>query len=194
MAVGHALVKVEAQGLPHFTFGDSKAVKKGDWVMALGHPGGPYPDVQPAFAAGRVIDLERKLPVGMMSKYYNHAIVTDVPIYAGDSGGPLIDEAGQLVGINGAIVMINELAFAIPIHQILADLYDWKGISEGVVPTYPSGLWTWSWAGNGSQPTNPARELPADLLAVVSLLRRVQLVQTPTVAGATIDLDAITAA
>ena len=115
----YSLVKIDAKGLPFFEIGDSATVKTGDWVVALGHPGGPYPDVQPAFAAGKVRGLDAKLPVGMMSKYYNHAIITDAPIFAGDSGGPLVDLEGKLVGINGAIVMINELAFAVPINQIM---------------------------------------------------------------------------
>ncbi|MGE0713714.1 MAG: S1C family serine protease, partial [Planctomycetota bacterium] len=132
----YSLIKIEAKGLPVFELGDSDTVKTGDWVVALGHPGGPYKDLQPAFAAGRVRALDMKLPVGFMKKYYNHAIMTDVPIFAGDSGGPLVDAKGRLVGINGAIVMINEMAFAIPLNQIkphLADLKQGKNI-EGEPP------------------------------------------------------------
>lgn len=117
-----ALIKIEAEGLPTFPLGDSDSVQIGDWVMALGHPGGPYGDLQPAFAAGKVRGLHRKLPVGLMQKYYNDAIMTDVPIFAGDSGGPLVNLKGELVGINGAIVMINEMAFAVPLNQIMGDL------------------------------------------------------------------------
>lgn len=132
----YALVKVEAEGLIPFALGDSDSVQPGDWVAALGHPGGPYADLQPAFAAGKVRSLDRKLPVGMMSKYYNHAIMTDVPIFAGDSGGPLVNLAGELVGINGAIVMINEYAFAIPLNQIQADMEALKAgeVIEGEPP------------------------------------------------------------
>ena len=122
VAQDYALIKIEAKGLSTFTIGDSDTVKAGDWVAALGHPGGPYNDVQPAFAAGRVRALGMKLPVGMMKKYYNNAIMTDVPIYAGDSGGPLVNSKGELVGINGAIVQINEMAFAVPINQVMADI------------------------------------------------------------------------
>jgi S1-C subfamily serine protease len=118
----YALIKVEAKDLPVFTIGDSDTVKAGDWVMALGHPGGPYADLQPAFAAGKVRSLHRKLPVGFMEKFYNDAIMTDVPIFAGDSGGPLVNMKGELVGINGAIVMINEMAFAVPTNQIMKEL------------------------------------------------------------------------
>jgi S1-C subfamily serine protease len=131
-----ALVKIDATGLQAFELGDSDTVHAGDWVVALGHPGGPYNDLQPAFAAGRVRALHRKLPVGFMEKYYNDAIMTDCPIYAGDSGGPLVNLDGKLVGINGAIVMINEMAFAIPLNQILRDLDGLKAgqVAEGVPP------------------------------------------------------------
>lgn len=118
----YSLIKIEAANLPFFKIGDSSTVKTGQWVAALGHPGGPYADKKPAFAAGKVRALDVKLPVGFMKKYYNHAIMTDVPIYAGDSGGPLINDKGELVGINGAIVMINEMAFAVPINQIMKEL------------------------------------------------------------------------
>src|SRR5205807_1517807 len=118
----YALIKIDGQDLPCFEMGDSSTVAPGQWVVALGHPGGPYPDVQPAFAAGKVRGLHRKLPVGFMEKYYNDAIMTDCPIFAGDSGGPLVDLDGKLVGINGAIVMINDMAFAVPLNQIKLDL------------------------------------------------------------------------
>ncbi|HBP20858.1 MAG TPA: hypothetical protein DEA08_24100 [Planctomycetes bacterium] len=137
----YALIKIEAQGLPVFTMGDSDTVKEGDWVAALGHPGGPYRDVQPAFAAGRVRGLDMKLPVGLMQKYYNHAIMTDVPIFAGDSGGPLINAKGELIGINGAIVMINEMAFAVPMNQIKPDLAALK--AGKVIEGEPPGPQAW---------------------------------------------------
>jgi S1-C subfamily serine protease len=132
----YSLIKIEARGLATFEMGDSDAVRKGDWVAALGHPGGPYKDVQPAFAAGRVRGLDMQLPVGFMKKFYNHAIMTDVPIFAGDSGGPLVNLKGELVGINGAIVMINEMAFAIPMNQIKKDLAALKAgkVIEGEPP------------------------------------------------------------
>jgi S1-C subfamily serine protease len=129
-----ALVKIDATDIPCFEMGDSDTVQYGQWVVALGHPGGPYPDVQPAFAAGKVRGLHRKFPIGMMEKYYNDAIMTDVPIFAGDSGGPLVDLEGKLIGINGAIIMINDLAFAVPLNQIKGELDAIKGgqVLEGI--------------------------------------------------------------
>jgi len=118
----YALVKIEETGLSFYETGDSSAVKVGDWVVALGHPGGPYEDVQPAFAAGRITNLHRKLPVQMMDRFYDDGIQTDVPIFAGNSGGPLVSLDGKLVGLNGAIMFLNENAYAVPINEPLADL------------------------------------------------------------------------
>lgn len=126
----YALLKVEATGLPFFEIGDSANLKVGQWAVALGHPGGPYADLQPAFASGRVTGLHRKLPVQFMQRYYNDAIQTDCPIYAGNSGGPLVDLEGKLLGLNGAILQINDNAYAAPIHQIIARLAELKAGKE----------------------------------------------------------------
>ena len=115
-----ALLKIDAQGLDAFPVGDSDTVKAGDWVMALGHPGGPYPDKQPAFTAGVVRALDAQMVEAMHGKFYNHAIVVDTPIFSGNSGGPLVNLEGELVGINAAIIQINELGFSIPTNQIMA--------------------------------------------------------------------------
>ena len=115
-----ALLKIDAQGLDAFPVGDSDTVKAGDWVMALGHPGGPYLDKQPAFTAGVVRALDAQMVEAMHGKFYNHAIVVDTPIFSGNSGGPLVNLKGELVGINAAIIQINELGFSIPTNQIMA--------------------------------------------------------------------------
>jgi putative serine protease PepD len=91
-------------------------------VIGLGHPGGPYVDRKPAVAVGRVTGLHKKLPVQFNVKYYDDAIQTDAPIFAGNSGGPLVNLRGELIGINGAILLVNDNAYATPIHEIASDL------------------------------------------------------------------------
>ena len=118
----YALIKIDASDLSFYETADSTRLEVGQWVVALGHPGGPYEDVQPAFAAGKITALHRKLPVQMMDRFYDDGIQTDVPIFAGNSGGPLVNLEGKLVGLNGAIILINDNAFAVPIHEALADL------------------------------------------------------------------------
>ena len=97
----YALIKIEAQGLAYFELGDSGAVKVNEWVAALGHPGGLRDDNDPTFATGKVTGLNRKL-LAAMTIYYPDSIRTDIPISPGNSGGPLVDMNGKLVGINGA--------------------------------------------------------------------------------------------
>lgn len=127
----YALLKIEPKKeLPTFEIGSSAKVVAGQWVVALGHPGGPYADKQPAFAAGRVTRLHCKLPVQFMQRYYNDAIQTDCPIYAGNSGGPLVSLDGKLLGLNGAILQINDNAYAVPIDQVMAKLKEMKAGSD----------------------------------------------------------------
>ncbi len=134
----YALLKVEVDhALSFFEKGDSSAIEVGDWMVALGHPGGPYPDLRPGVSFGRVTGLHRKLPVQMFDRYYNDAIQTDCPIYAGNSGGPLVDLDGKLLGLNGAILLVNDNAYAVPINEIDTNLdtlmagRDVEGIKAG---------------------------------------------------------------
>lgn len=118
----YAVLDIDAENLTPFPLGDSDRVRVRDWVIALGHPGGPYEDLQPAVAVGRVRGLHKKLPVQMNQKFYDDAIQTDCPIFGGNSGGPLVNLAGELVGINGAILLAGDKAYAVPVNEILADL------------------------------------------------------------------------
>ncbi|WP_372367293.1 S1C family serine protease [Candidatus Uabimicrobium sp. HlEnr_7] len=133
----YALIKIKGKEFPYFEYGNSDELSMLEWVVALGHPGGPYFDDQPAVACGRIRGFHKKLPIQMGVKFYDDAIQTDVPIFAGNSGGPLIDLDGKLIGINGAIMLVNELAFSVPINEIVADIKtmtagrDVKGRSPG---------------------------------------------------------------
>ena len=91
-----ALLKVEAdEALPFVPFGDSSAMRVGDWVMAMGNPLGQGFSVSVGIvsAAGRAL-----------SGTYDDYIQTDAAINRGNSGGPLFNLAGEVIGVNTAIL------------------------------------------------------------------------------------------
>jgi serine protease Do len=91
-----ALLKVESKTpLTHLTFGDSDALKVGDWVIAVGNPFGLGGSV----SAGIVSAKGRNINAGPFDDF----IQTDAAINRGNSGGPLLDINGNVVGINSAI-------------------------------------------------------------------------------------------
>ena len=118
----YALIRIQARGLSAFDLADSDQVRVRDWVVALGHPGGPYGDLKPAVAVGRVRGLHQKVPVQLGQKYYDDAIQTDCPIFGGNSGGPLVNLRGELLGINGAINPASDSSYTIPIGEVERDL------------------------------------------------------------------------
>jgi len=94
-----ALLKVEAEGpLPFVTFGDSNAARVGDWVIAMGNPLGQGFSV----SAGIVSARNRAL-----SGTYDDYIQTDAAINRGNSGGPLFNMDGAVIGVNTAILSPN---------------------------------------------------------------------------------------
>lgn len=91
-----ALLKVEASGaLPFVDFGDSDIARVGDWVMAMGNPLGQGFSV----SAGIISARNREL-----SGAYDDFIQTDAAINRGNSGGPLFDMDGDVIGVNTAIM------------------------------------------------------------------------------------------
>jgi serine protease Do len=109
-----ALLKVDAGGsLPAVSIGDSRALKAGQWVLAIGSPFGfDYTVTQ-----GIVSAVGRNL--GQQDQPYTSFIQTDVPINRGNSGGPLFNLQGQVVGINSQIYSntgdYTGVSFSIPI-------------------------------------------------------------------------------
>ncbi|SHE98446.1 serine protease Do [Ruegeria intermedia] len=94
-----ALLKVEASGpLKYVTFGDSDTARVGDWVIAMGNPLGQGFSV----SAGIVSARNREL-----SGTYDDYIQTDAAINRGNSGGPLFNMDGQVIGVNTAILSPN---------------------------------------------------------------------------------------
>ncbi|MEP7044379.1 MAG: Do family serine endopeptidase [Dokdonella sp.] len=108
-----ALLKINATGLPAVSLGDSKNVKAGQWMVAIGSPFG----FDHSVTAGIVSAVGRNF--GGADQQYVPFIQTDVPINRGNSGGPLFNLDGQVVGINSQIFSntggFMGVSFAIPI-------------------------------------------------------------------------------
>ncbi|HET7925623.1 MAG TPA: DegQ family serine endoprotease [Rhodanobacteraceae bacterium] len=112
-----ALLKLTATNLPVVSLGDSKSVKAGQWVVAIGSPFG----FDHSVTAGIVSAVGRNF--GGADQQYVPFIQTDVPINRGNSGGPLFNLNGQVVGINSQIFSntggFMGVSFAIPIDIAL---------------------------------------------------------------------------
>ena len=113
-----ALLKIGAGDLPFVEFGDSDILRVGDWVLAIGSPFG----LEFSAAAGIVSAQGRSVP-GRSSYNYMSFIQTDVAINQGNSGGPLFNLDGEVVGINSQILSStggsNGISFSIPSNVAL---------------------------------------------------------------------------
>ncbi|MGY4909939.1 S1C family serine protease [Micromonospora aurantiaca (nom. illeg.)] len=130
-----AVIKVSRSGLTPVQFGDSDALAVGDPVLAIGSP----LSLANTVTAGIVSALDRTMQAGEPggpTRYYA-AIQTDAAVNHGNSGGPLVDGAGRVVGVNSTIKSLVAdgqeagnigLAFAIPINQA-------KRITEDIIGT-----------------------------------------------------------
>jgi len=108
-------VKGDTARLPTVKLGDSGKAGIGDWVVAIGNPLG----LQHTVTAGIVSALDRTVPKPGGEGYFYHMIQTDAAINPGNSGGPLVDAAGEVIGINTAIAVNTEgINFAIPIDRV----------------------------------------------------------------------------
>ena len=115
-AIDVALLRVRADGrLPEAPLGNSDDLRVGEWVCAIGNPLGYVHSV----TVGVVSFIGRKL----FDKSLDDYIQTDAAINFGNSGGPLINAAGEVVGINSAISSrASNIGFAVPINQAVAIL------------------------------------------------------------------------
>ncbi len=123
-----ALLKIKADvSLPYLAFGDSDALKVGQWVMAIGNPFG----LDHTVTAGIVSAKGRAIGAGP----YDNFIQTDASINPGNSGGPLLNLEGQVIGINTAIIASGQgIGFAIPsrlARQVIDQLKEYKTVKRG---------------------------------------------------------------
>lgn len=113
-----AVLKVDADGLVAAPWGDSDLLEVGDWVLAVGNPFG----LDRSVTAGIVSAKQRRQVVDAMP--HQDFLQTDAAVNPGNSGGPLVNLRGEVVGINTAIVgeAYQGISFAIP-SEIAKDVY-----------------------------------------------------------------------
>jgi serine protease Do len=128
-----ALIRIDAGGtLPHVEFGDSDVVRPGDNVIAVGNPFGLGGTV----TAGIVSAIDRDIQAGP----YDAFIQIDAPINQGNSGGPLFNETGEVIGVNTAIFSptgVNVgIGFAVPANvarDVVAQLAEDGAVERGLL-------------------------------------------------------------
>ncbi len=125
-----ALIKVASpRPLPHAVLGDSDTLRVGEWVLAIGNPLA----YEHTVTVGVVSFIGRKLFDSSLDRY----IQTDAAINFGNSGGPLINARGEVIGINSAISSrASNIGFAVPINQaseILPQLQESGRVSRGYI-------------------------------------------------------------
>ena len=125
-----ALIKVESpRPLPHAALGNSDDLRVGEWVLAIGNPLA----YEHTVTVGVISYIGRKLFDSSLDRY----IQTDAAINFGNSGGPLINSRGEVIGINAAISSrAANIGFAVPINQateILPQLREHGRVSRGYI-------------------------------------------------------------
>lgn len=108
-----AALAVEARGLPALEVGDSRRLRPGEWVVALGHPWG----VAGAATAGVVIGVGADLPEAPRLGRGEEWIAVSLRLRPGHSGGPLVDAQGRLLGLN-TVMAGPEVGLAVPVHLV----------------------------------------------------------------------------
>jgi len=108
-----ALVKIDGGNLPRLTMGDSNKIKVGEWVIAIGSPFGLDNTVTAGIISAKARETGEYLPL----------IQTDVAVNPGNSGGPLLNMRGEVVGINSQIYSRSGgymgISFAVPIDEAM---------------------------------------------------------------------------
>ena len=141
-----ALLKLNGRNFPYATLGDSYDLIIGEWVIALGNPFGLF-DIskQPTATAGIIsaVDMDFGPQKG---RVYKDMIQTDAAINRGNSGGPLVNSMGEVIGINTFIYTASQftegsigIGFAIPIN-LAKDIAEELKVSGKVDRSFSTGL------------------------------------------------------
>ncbi len=132
-----AVLKIDGENLPFISLGNSEEIIIGEWVIAFGNPFGLFdvnskPTVTVGVISATDLDFKR-----VNNRSYNDMIQTDAAINSGNSGGPLVNSAGECVGINTFIFSGNNaggtnigIGFAIPINRVKSILPELKTVGH----------------------------------------------------------------
>lgn len=131
-----AVIQVKSSNLPFLTFGDSDAIRVGEWVLAVGNPFNLESTVTAGIvsAKGRQNIIDRDKDVNPLESF----IQTDAAVNPGNSGGALVNLKGELIGINTAIYsrtgQFAGYSFAVPVgivKKVAADLIKYGNVQRG---------------------------------------------------------------
>jgi len=102
--IDSGMIKISEEGKwPFAPMGESQSLKKGEWCFSLGHPGGYHPNRKPVLRVGRILDNS------------DTVVRTDCTLVGGDSGGPLFDLDGKVIGIHSRIGLPIAFNFHVPV-------------------------------------------------------------------------------
>lgn len=138
-----ALIKVEAENLPTLSFADSDRLKVGEWVVAVGNPF----NLESTVTAGIISAIGRSINILEGRSAIEAFIQTDAVVNPGNSGGALVNTAGDLIGINTAIAsptgVFAGYSFAVPsniVAKIVTDLREHGTVQRGYLGAMIRGI------------------------------------------------------
>jgi serine protease Do len=136
-----AVLKIDATNLPCITVADSSKVEVGDYALAIGNP----------FGVGETVTMGIVSATGRTNlgiEHYENFIQTDAPINPGNSGGALVNDRGELIGINTAIIAHGSqgnqgIGFAIPVNMarnVMDQLVEYGKVTRGYLGILPQDV------------------------------------------------------
>ena len=140
-----ALLKIDTdEPLPYLAFDTTSTPLVGEWVIALGNPFGLFEATEPTVTVGVVSATDRDLSAGRNGRLYRDMIQTDAAINQGNSGGPLVNALGEVIGVNTAIYTESGgsigIGFAVPARKAVRILDELR-TTGAVDRSYYTGLY-----------------------------------------------------